>query len=81
MKLNIQRKKLTIIVIVIFVITSMVVFFVDWVDENVTNPRIWKDWTCKEMKEFAIKFEDEKLSNFQRAKFHEDLSLCIASEP
>ncbi len=79
MKLNIHGKKLTIIVIVIFVIASMAVFFVDWVDENVTNPRIWKDWTCEEMKEFAIKFEDEMFADFQRAKFHEDLSLCMSS--
>jgi len=79
MRLNIHGKKLIIIVIVIFVIASMVAFFVDWVDENVTNPRIWKDWTCKEMKEFAIKFEDEMFADFQRAKFHEDLSLCMSS--
>ena len=79
MKLNIHGKKLTIIVIVIFVIASMAVFFVDWVDENVTNPRIWKDCTCEEMKEFAIRFEDEMFADFQRAKFHEDLSLCMSS--
>jgi len=79
MKLNIHGKKLTIIVIVIFVIASMAAFFVDWVDENVINPRIWKDWTCEEMKEFAIKFEDEMFADFQRAKFHEDLSLCMSS--
>ena len=79
MRLNIHGKKLIIIVIVIFVIASMVAFFVDWVDENVTNPRIWNDWTCKEMKEFAIKFEDEMFADFQRAKFHEDLSLCMSS--
>lgn len=79
MGLNIHGKKLTIIVIVIFVIASMAVFFVDWVDENVTNPRIWKDWTCEEMKEFAIRFEDEMFADFQRAKFHEDLSLCMSS--
>jgi len=79
MRLNIHGKKLTIIVIVIFVIASMAAFFVDWVDENVTNPRIWKDWTCEKMKQFAIRFEDEMFADFQRAKFHEDLSLCMSS--
>jgi len=77
LKLNIHGKKLTIIVIVIFAIGGSGIFLVDWFDENVTNPRIWKDWTCDEMKDFAIKFEDEKFTDFQRAKFHEDLSECL----
>jgi len=78
LKLNPQGKKLTIIVIVIFGIVGSGIFLVDWFDENVANPRIWKDWTCEEMKDFAIKFEDEKFTDFQRAKFHEDLSLCMS---
>jgi hypothetical protein len=77
LKLNIHGRKLTIIVIVIFGIGGSGIFLVDWFDENVTNPRIWEDWTCDEMKEFAIKFEDEKFTDFQRAKFHEDLSECL----
>jgi len=73
-----QGKKLAAMVIVMFGIIVSVIFLVDWVDENVTNPRIWKDWTCDEMIEFAIKFEDEQLADFQRARFHEDLSLCMS---
>lgn len=46
-------------------------------DENVINPRIWKDWSCEKMKNFALTFEDEKLTDFQRARFHDDLSLCL----
>jgi len=65
-------------IIVIFGIIVSVIVLVDWVDENVTNPRIWKDWTCEEMIEFAIKFKDEKFADFQRARFHEDLSLCMS---
>ncbi len=65
-------------VIVMFGIVISVIFLVDWVDKNVTNPRIWKDWTCEEMIEFAIKFEDEQLTIFQRYRFHEDLSLCMS---
>jgi len=73
-----QGKKLAAMIIVMFGIIVSVIVLVDWVDENVTNPRIWKDWTCEEMIEFAIKSEDEKLAVFQRAKFHEDLSLCMS---
>ncbi len=65
-------------IIVMFGIIVSVIVLVDWVDENVTNPRIWKDWTCEEMIEFAIKSEDEQLAVFQRARFHEDLSLCMS---
>ena len=63
----------------IFAVIVPGVFLIDWLDKNVVNPRIWKDWTCEEMKDFALKFEDEKLTVFQRAKFHEDLSLCMGS--
>jgi len=73
-----QGKKLAVMIIVMFGIIVSVIVLVDWVDENVTNPRIWKDWTCEQMIEFAIKSEDEKLAVFQRAKFHEDLSLCMS---
>ena len=78
MKLILRGKKLTIIVIVIFSTAVPLIFLIDWFDENVTNPRIWKDWTCEEMKKFAVEFKDEQFSNFQRAKFHEDLSLCMS---
>ena len=72
-----KGRQLTIVVIVIFAGLIPVVFFIDWMDKNVVNPRIWKDWTCDEMKKFAINFEDENFSEFQRSKFHEDLSLCL----
>ena len=78
MELNLQGKKLAFVVIVMFGIAVSMMFLVDWFDENVANPRIWKYWTCEEMKDFAIKFEDEKFTDFQRAKFHEDLSLCMS---
>ncbi len=79
LKLNLQGKKLTISVIVIIGTAFFFVFLIDWFDKNVTNPRIWKDWTCEEMKKFAIEFKDEQFTNFQRAKFHEDLSLCMGT--
>lgn len=78
MKLDLKGKRLGIIVIVVFaVLVPSIIFLVEWIDKNVVNPRIWKDMTCDEMKEFAMTFEDEKLNDFQRVKFHEDLSLCM----
>ena len=77
LKLNLRGKKLTIIVIVIFGTAVPLIFLIDWFDENVTNPRIWKDWTCEQMIKFAVEFKDEQFSAFQRAKFHKDLSLCM----
>jgi len=78
LKLNLRGKKLIFVVIVIFGIVVTLIFLIDWFDENVTNPRIWKDWTCEEMKKFAVEFKDEQFSDFQRAKFHKDLSLCMS---
>ena len=79
MKLNLQENKLIITVILIFSTAIFLVFVINWFDENVANPRIWKDWTCEEMKKFAIEFKDEQFTNFQRAKFHEALSFCMGT--
>jgi len=79
LKLKLPGKKLIIIVIVITGIIFPLIFLIDWFDENVTNPRIWKDWTCQEMKRFAVEFKDEQFSDYQRARFHEDLSLCMGT--
>ncbi|MEK0348574.1 MAG: hypothetical protein QQN50_02135, partial [Nitrosopumilus sp.] len=65
--------------ILIFSTAIFLVFVINWFDENVANPRIWKDWTCEEMKKFAIEFKDEQFTNFQRAKFHEALSFCMGT--
>ena len=67
-----------IVVVLCFVVLSISIFLVDWFEKNVTNPRIWKDWSCEEMRKYALTLEDEKLNDFQRARFHEDLSLCIS---
>ena len=79
MKFAQKDKQLIILVIVIFAVIIPSIFAIDWLDKNVMNPRIWKDWTCEQMIQFALKFEDEKLADFQRAKFHEDLSLCMGT--
>ena len=54
------------------------VLYTDWYDENVLNPRIWEDWSCKEMKKFALEFKDEEFTDVQRTKFHDDLSHCLS---
>ncbi len=74
-----KGKSLGILVIVIFAVIIPSIFVIDWFDKNIVNPRIWKDWTCDQMVQFAMKFEDEKLTDFQRVKFHEDLSMCMGS--
>ncbi len=79
MKFAQKDKQLIILVIAIFAVIIPSIFAIDWLDKNVVNPRIWKDWTCEQMIQFALKFEDEKLADFQRAKFHEDLSLCMGT--
>ena len=77
MKKIAKPNKLIIIILISFSIIITLIFLVDWMDENVINPRIWKNWSCEEMKNFALTFEDEKLTDFQRARFHDDLSLCL----
>jgi len=72
-----KPNKLIIIILISFSVIITSIFLIDWMDENVINPRIWKDWSCEKMKNFALTFEDEKLTDFQRARFHDDLSLCL----
>ncbi len=47
-------------------------------EKNVTNPRIWENWTCDEMEKFALEDRDDNLNDFQASKFHEDLSECLS---
>jgi hypothetical protein len=49
----------------------------DWYNENILNPRIWEDWSCEEMKRFALEFKDEAFTDVQRTIFHNDLSFCL----
>ena len=64
-------KKLIVIIIGMGILIVSTVSYMDWYDENVLNPRIWEDWSCKEMKKFALEFKDEEFTDVQRAKFHE----------
>jgi hypothetical protein len=71
-------KKLIVIIIGMGILIVSTVLYMDWYDENVLNPRIWEDWSCKEMKKFALEFKDEEFTDVQRAKFHDDLSHCLS---
>jgi len=71
-------KKLIVIIIGMGILIVSTVSYMDWYDENVLNPRIWEDWSCKEMKKFALEFKDEEFTDVQQAKFHDDLSHCLS---
>ena len=70
-------KKLIVIIIGMGILIVTTVLYMDWYNENVLNPRIWEDWSCEEMKRFALEFKDEVFTDVQRTIFHNDLSFCL----
>ena len=70
-------KKLIVILIGMGILIVTTVSYMDWYDENVLNPRIWKDWSCEEMMRFALEFKDEEFADVQQSKSHNDLSSCL----
>ena len=60
-------KVLKIIIIVAFAIiipTSIV--GINIYEKNVTNPRIWEEWTCEKMEKFALRIlKKKKIKYFQ----------------
>ena len=46
-------------------------------EKNISNIRIWEEWTCEEMKKFALEDKDDTLNDYQKTKFHEELSKCL----
>tara|TARA_B100000949_G_scaffold150348_1_gene132109 strand:- start:439 stop:681 length:243 start_codon:yes stop_codon:yes gene_type:complete len=71
-------KTLIVIIIGMGILIVSTVLYMDWYDENVLNPKVWEDWSCKEMKKFALEFKDEEFTDVQQAKFHDDLSHCLS---
>ena len=71
-------KTLIVIIIGMGILIVSTVLYMDWYDKNVLNPRVWEDWSCKEMKKFALEFKDEEFTDVQQAKFHDDLSHCLS---
>ena len=70
-------KKLIVIIIGMGILIVTTVLYMDWYNENVLNPRIWEDWSCEEMKRFALEFKDEAFTDVQLTIFHNDLSFCL----
>jgi hypothetical protein len=71
-------KFLKILIITTFaIIIPSSIIGINFFEKTVTNPRIWDDWTCEQMEKFAIEDKDDILNDYQRSKFHEDLSECL----
>ena len=72
-------KFLKLLIIGIFaVVIPIAIIGITTYEKNVTNPRIWENWTCDEMEKFALEDRDDNLNDFQASKFHEDLSECLS---
>ena len=71
-------KFLKIIIICAFaVIIPASIIGINFYEKNVSNPRIWENWTCDEMEKFALEDKDDNLNDYQASKFHEDLAECL----
>ena len=67
------------LVIAIFaIVVPLSIVGINMYEKNVTNPRIWENWTCDEMEKFALEDRDDTLNDYQASKFHEDLSECLS---
>jgi hypothetical protein len=72
-------KFLKILIISAFaVIIPASIIGINFYEKNVSNPRIWDNWTCDEMEKFALENKDDGLNEFQASRFHEDLSECLS---
>ena len=71
-------KFLKIIIICAFAVIIPASFIgINFYEKNVSNPRIWENWTCDEMEKFALEDKDDNLNDYQASKFHEDLAECL----
>ena len=74
-----NSKFVKLLVIAIFaIVVPLSIVGINMYEKNVTNPRIWENWTCDEMEKFALEDRDDTLNDYQASKFHEDLSECLA---
>jgi hypothetical protein len=72
-------KFVKLLVIAIFaIVVPLSIVGINIYEKNVTNPRIWENWTCDEMEKFALEDRDDTLNDYQASKFHENLSECLA---
>jgi len=72
-------KFLKILIIVAFaIIIPSSIIGINLFEKNITNIRIWEDMTCEEMVKFALEDKDDTLNDYQKSKFHEELSECLS---
>ena len=72
-------KFLKILIITTFaIIIPSSIIGINFFEKTVTNPRIWDDLTCEQMQKFALEDKDDTLNDYQKSKFHEDLSECLS---
>ena len=72
-------KFLKILIIATFaVVIPVSIVGINFFEKTVTNPRIWEDWTCEQMQKFALEDNYDTLNDYQKSKFHEDLSECLS---
>ena len=72
-------KFLKILIIATFaIIVPSTIIGINFFEKTVTNPRIWDDWTCEQKEKFALEHKDDTLNDYQKSKFHEDLSECLS---
>ena len=74
-----NTKFLKILIIATFaVVIPISIVGINLFEKTVTNPRIWEDWTCEQMQKFALENNDDVLNDYQKSKFHEDLSKGLS---
>ena len=69
----------SLIVVAFAIIIPCSIIGINLFEKNVTNVRIWEDWTCDEMEKYALENNDDMLNDYQRSKFHQDLSECLGN--
>jgi len=71
-------KFLKILIVAVFaVVIPISIIGINFLEKTVTNPRIWENWTCEQIQKFALEDKDDTLNDYQKSKFHEDLSECL----
>jgi hypothetical protein len=71
-------KFLKILIVAVFaVVIPISIIGINFFEKTVTNPRIWENWTCEQIQKFALEDKDDTLNDYQKSKFHEDLSECL----
>ena len=72
-------KFLKILIFIAFaIIIPVSIIGINLIEKTVTNPRVWEDWTCEKIQKFALENKDDTLNDYQKSKFHEDLSKCLS---